>query len=178
MDFENWMNGPFLDDLMTKSWNRYMPRELVAKYHERELYGQFRDAYLVDLKKQYVAFQKESYQKKQVWGFTLTTNKVDDEQALKDAVIKLMTQTSCPIAEGQAFLEYTKDGKPHIHGYYTRAKGCRIYAKIFTRSWPLWDESKKHGKGHQGGWHQKINSDQYKDYAAAEGRQIYPVPNV
>lgn len=67
-------------------------------------------------------------------------------------------------------LEHTDAGTPHIHGVYTTPSGRRIATKYFQRYWPLWDEKKKMGHGHQGGYHQKArSSESYAAYLEKEG---------
>lgn len=67
-------------------------------------------------------------------------------------------------------LEHTEQGTPHIHGVYKTPSGRRIAAKYFQRYWPLWDEKKKLGNGHQGGYHQKArHTESYAAYLEKEG---------
>lgn len=70
-------------------------------------------------------------------------------------------------------LEHTEKGTPHIHGVYKTPSGRRIAAKYFNRYWPLWDEKKKMGNGHQGGYHQKArHGESYAAYMDKEGSII------
>jgi hypothetical protein len=113
----------------------------------------------------------------QKYAFTLTTNVTNDnwvqaEQDMIQASYKLYSQTTCTIVDGDCYLEYTKDGRPHIHGWYQTENGGRVYAKVFGRIWKLWDEDKKQGKGHQGGFHEKVKSLHYEQYASAEERKV------
>lgn len=110
------------------------------------------------------------------YAFTLTSNVMVEEEKIVNAVCKILSQQTCPVVEAEAYLEYTKAGIPHIHGWYKCDKGHRIYQKIFKRYWPLWDESKKVGEGHQGGYHKVMKSNKYRGYQAAEGRKVYPAP--
>lgn len=118
------------------------------------------------------------------YAFTLTTDITDPEQfkSVEEQMIfatsKILAQQTCPVLEAEAYLEYQASGAPHIHGWYKCNKGHRIYQKIFKRYWPLWDESKKRGKGHQGGYHCIMKTNQYRDYQAAEGRKIFPVSEI
>jgi len=67
-------------------------------------------------------------------------------------------------------LEHTEQGTPHIHGMYKTPSGRRISSKYFKRYWTLWDETKKMGHGHQGGYHQKSRShESYTAYLEKEG---------
>jgi len=67
-------------------------------------------------------------------------------------------------------VEYTDNMVPHIHGVYTAPHGRRILQKYFHRYWKLWDEKKKMGHGHQGGYHAKArHSESYSAYMAKEG---------
>jgi len=114
----------------------------------------------------------------QKYAFTLTTNKhcddwVAEEQAMIQACHKLYSQTTCKIKEGSCYLEYTNNGRPHIHGWYQTENGGRVYAKVFMRLWSLWDEDKPmKPKGHQGGFHEKVKSLNYEAYAAADERLV------
>lgn len=74
-------------------------------------------------------------------------------------------------------LEHTEQGTPHIHGVYRTASGRRLAAKYFKRYWPLWDETKPMGNGHQGGYHQKARHNQsYAAYLLKEGDVISSDP--
>lgn len=107
------------------------------------------------------------------FAFTFTTNKMPSEiqTEMIDSCHKLYRQQSCPIVEGEAYLEYTKEGRPHIHGWYETADGGRVFAKVFQRCWPYWKEER--GKTmFAGGFHEEMRTDRYRGYASAEGRVI------
>ena len=128
-------------------------------------------------KKEWTELQQSKIKKSQKYAFTFTTNAhCDDwiaaEQDMIKACHKLYSQTSCTIVQGDCYLEYTSDGRPHVHGWYQTESGGRVYAKVFERIWKIWDESKKQGKGFQGGFHEKVKSLQYEKYASAEERKI------
>jgi len=128
-------------------------------------------------KKEWTALQEAKIKKSTKYAFTFTTNAHNDdwvqaEQDMIKACHKLYTQTTCTIAQGDAYLEYTHDGRPHIHGWYQTESGGRVYAKVFERIWKIWDEDKRQGKGHQGGFHERVKSLNYEKYAAAEERWI------
>lgn len=137
--------------------------------------------YLADNLAEYLKWLEQKVGKKREYAFTLTSNQTDPEkfatveEEMIIAVGKILTQQTCPVLEAEAYLEYCKDGKPHIHGWYRCDKGHRIYQKIFKRYWPLWNEDKKAGSGSIGGYHKEMQSNKYKDYASAEGRKIFPV---
>lgn len=106
------------------------------------------------------------------YAFTLTTN-LDSttREELLFAVEKLFrngrTYKNEPIKRGAYCVEYTDAGRPHIHGVYTTGSERRITAKSFNRAWKLWDEKKKQGNGHQGGYHSLCtNSQKYSEYIA------------
>lgn len=66
--------------------------------------------------------------------------------------------------------EKTEKGVPHIHGIYSTISGRRISNKYWQRYWPLWDEKKKMGYGHQGGYHAKArHGESYAAYMEKEG---------
>lgn len=111
---------------------------------------------------------------KKRFAFTLTTNGNDrakDQRELCYAVHKLFLQKTCPIEEGGAWLEYTEQGRPHIHGWYQTETGGRVYAKVFARAWPLWKEKRGQTK-FGGGFHEEMKSERYLNYASAEGREV------
>lgn len=112
--------------------------------------------------------------KYKIYAYTLTTNGNDvaeEEQKLCEAVEKLFRQKSVPIQQGEAYLEYTEQGRPHIHGWYETEDGGRIFAKIFKRCWSLWGETRGHTR-FAGGYHEEMKTNRYKNYASAEGRVI------
>lgn len=116
------------------------------------------------------------YKKVRYYAFTLTTNgdNVEEEETnLREATQKLYTQQSCPVKEGAAFLEYTEQGRPHIHGWYRTESGGRIFAKIFRRCWSLWGE--KPGRTQfRGGYHEEVKSlERFAGYSSAEGRLVF-----
>lgn len=114
------------------------------------------------------------YKPRKTYAFTLTTN--GDDQALEEeklcmAAEKLFRQESVPVAKGEAYLEYTEAGRPHIHGWYETVDGGRIFLKIFKRCWPLWGE--KPGRTQfAGGYHEVMKTNRYIGYANSEGRLV------
>lgn len=134
--------------------------------------------YLIDHVKEFEAFALKLDKHKDWYAFTLTTNEIDKilwpniENAMKQAAHKILTQLSQPVVAGAAYLEYQDSGAPHIHGYYHLNEGKRIYPKTFKRYWPLWNEAKRLGLGHVGGYHKLMSSGSYKDYAGAEERLV------
>lgn len=113
------------------------------------------------------------------YAFTFTTGaKADDfarvEDELVEAALKLFRQESVPLKEGEAYLEYGEDGRPHVHGWYKTTDGGRIFSKVFHRAWPEWAE--KRGKTKfAGGYHEEMKSDRYVGYANSEGRLVASV---
>lgn len=111
---------------------------------------------------------------KKTFAFTLTTNGDDvavEETKLINAVYKLYTQQTVPVSEGEAYLEYTEQGRPHIHGWYMTCDGGRIFSKVFQRCWELWGE-KRGQTQFRGGYHEEMKSNRYRGYASAEGRKV------
>lgn len=140
----------------------------------------FVDEFTNKMMPRYRKYIEDEQKKEQRYAFTITTNAPLNgypkaEEEMKTAVIKLFAQKSQEILEGAAYLEYTSKGAPHIHGWYQIQGGGRIYAKNFKRVWGLWDETKKHGAGFQGGYHAKLKDDRYVGYASAEDRLIVKV---
>jgi len=118
-------------------------------------------------------FRKEHSRIPKQYAFTFTTNlsKEQIETDMLDACYRLYKQQTVPVAEGEAYLEYTKEGRPHIHGWYETEDGGRIFSKIFKRCWPTWGETQ--GKTQfTGGYHEQMKTNRYKGYAAAEDRVI------
>lgn len=73
-------------------------------------------------------------------------------------------------SHGAYVVEMTEVGTPHIHGVYKTPSGRRISSKYFQRYWKLWDEKKRMGHGHQGGYHQKArHAESYSAYMSKEG---------
>jgi len=168
--------------LQLDKWKREDPEwyEALIKYA-----GQNPSSYDVTncivYNKKFAAWNSERIKRKikasQKYAFTLTTNANNDdwiqaEQDMIQAAHKLFTQTTCTIQEGESYLEYTHNGRPHIHGWYQTENGGRVYAKVFERIWKIWDEDKRQGKGHQGGFHEKVKSLNYERYASAEERKV------
>lgn len=111
---------------------------------------------------------------KKLFAFTLTTNgddKAEEEEKLCVAATKLFHQESVPVARGEAYLEYTEAGRPHVHGWYETVDGGRIFSKVFKRCWPLWGE-KSGKKQFAGGYHEEMKTNRYIGYASAEGRMV------
>lgn len=111
--------------------------------------------------------------KRKQYAFTLTTNKSKEEieTTMIESCYKLYKQQTCPIREGEAYLEYTEEGRPHIHGWYETEDGGRVFAKVFARCWPAWKEKRGQTK-FAGGYHEQMKTNRYKGYASAEGRVI------
>lgn len=107
------------------------------------------------------------------YAFTFTTNKSKEEiqTTMIESCYKLYKQQTCPILEGEAYLEYTEEGRPHIHGWYETVDGGRVFAKVFARCWPAWKEKRGQTK-FAGGYHEQMKTNRYKGYASAEGRVI------
>lgn len=109
------------------------------------------------------------------FAFTLTKSPDDPytEFDMIKAVRKVMSQKSCPVKSYAWYLEYgdsEKQTHPHIHGLYETETQGRIEAKHFKRAWPIWDEKSKLGRGHRGGYHRPVRSEEgYKDYIKKDG---------
>jgi len=107
------------------------------------------------------------------YAFTFTTNKTKEEieEEMIRSAHKLFRQQTVPIREGAAYLEYTEEGRPHIHGWYETQDGGRVFAKVFARCWSAWKEKRGVTK-FAGGYHEQMKTNRYKGYASAEGRVI------
>lgn len=108
------------------------------------------------------------------FAFTFTTNlntQLEIQQEMCFAAYKLFLQNTTPVEEGEVFLEYTKEGRPHLHGWYVTKDGGRIFAKTFRRCWKYWGE-KDRQKRFAGGFHEEMKTNRYKGYASAEGRKV------
>lgn len=115
--------------------------------------------------------EAEAAKKRKQFAFTLTTNETDVTSEICSAAHKVFAQKTVPVRQGEAYLEYTKEGRPHIHGWYETENGGRIFSKVFHRCWPLWQEKRGQTK-FGGGFHEEIKTSRYKDYASCEGRVI------
>lgn len=111
--------------------------------------------------------------KSKQYAFTFTTNKSKEEieREMIRSCYKLFRQTTVPIREGGAYLEYTEEGRPHIHGWYETEDGGRVFAKVFRRCWPAWSEKDRQTR-FAGGYHEEMKVNRYKSYASAEERVI------
>lgn len=104
------------------------------------------------------------------FAFTLTKSPDDDltELDMIKAVRKIMSQKSCPVKKYAWYLEYGDPElklHPHIHGLYETESSGRIEAKHWKRSWKIWDEKHKLGRGFRGGYHRPVRSEEgYSDY--------------
>lgn len=83
----------------------------------------------------------------------------DTEEDMISAMEKIVSQQTCPVEKYAWYLEYTDAGTPHIHFIYQTTSGGRIHAKVFKRYWKQWDEKRRLGKGHQGGYHSHVESE-------------------
>lgn len=108
------------------------------------------------------------------FAFTFTTNEdpgLQSQEKMTMAAFRLFNQQTTPVREGRVFLEYTEEGRPHLHGWYVTETGGRIFAKTFKRCWDLWGET-KNLKRFAGGYHEEMKSERYTEYASAEGRWV------
>lgn len=128
---------------------------------------------MAEMTQQHTMHLRLSHKPKKTFAFTLTTNKQgkEVENEMVFATHRIYMQNTTPIEEGAAYLEYTEEGRPHIHGWYKTEDGGRVFSKTFKRCWPTWGEKRGHTK-FAGGFHEEMKSDRYKDYAAAEDRVI------
>lgn len=132
-----------------------------------------RCAKMVEMAEKHTAHMYEHRKLHKKYAFTFTTN-LEKEQIQADMIDschRLFRQQTVPIEEGEAYLEYTKEGRPHIHGWYETRDGGRVFAKIFQRCWSYWKEERGKTK-FAGGMHEEMKSDRYKAYSSAEGRVI------
>lgn len=108
------------------------------------------------------------------FAFTFTTNKdtkMEVQQEMCCSAWKLFLQKTTPVVEGEVYLEYTEQGRPHLHGWYVTEDGGRIFAKVFHRCWPPWGEKARQTK-FAGGYHELMKTNRYKGYASSEARLI------
>lgn len=111
---------------------------------------------------------------KKTYAFTFTTNlntKLEVQQEMCSSAWKLFQQRTTPVAEGEVYLEYTEEGRPHLHGWYVTEDGGRIFAKTFHRCWPAWGEKARQSR-FAGGFHELMKTNRYKGYASTEGRLV------
>jgi len=94
----------------------------------------------------------------------------ETEEDMIRAMHKIMEQKTCPVQKYAWYVEHTDAGLPHIHFIYQTTTGGRIHAKVFKRYWKQWDEKRKLGKGHQGGYHRFVESETaYLEYIEKDG---------
>lgn len=108
------------------------------------------------------------------FAFTFTTNqdtKLEIQQEMCSSAWKLFQQRTTPVAEGQVYLEYTGEDRPHLHGWYETESGGRIFAKTFHRCWKYWGEKARQTK-FAGGFHERMKTPRYLEYASSEGRLV------
>lgn len=112
--------------------------------------------------------------KQKTFAFTFTTNsntKLEIQKEMCHSAYKLFLQKTTPVEEGEVYLEYTEEGRPHLHGWYQTQDGGRIFAKVFRRCWPQWGEKDRQTR-FAGGYHEEMKTNRYKGYASAEGRLV------
>lgn len=112
--------------------------------------------------------------RKKKWAFTFTTNldtKLEVQKEMCYSAWKLFLQKTTPVEEGKVYLEYTEEGRPHLHGWYATEHGGRVFAKTIRRCWPTWGE-KARQKHFVGGYHEEMKTDRYEEYSSAEGRLV------
>lgn len=117
---------------------------------------------------------KKTHKKSKQFAFTFTTNqdtKLEIQKEMIESAWKLFNQKTVPVKEGEVYLEYTLEGRPHLHGWYETEDGGRIFAKIFNRVWPSWKEKKGFTR-FPGGYHEVMKTNRYKGYAEAENRLV------
>jgi len=93
--------------------------------------------------------------------FTLTygdqyASPEEAKRAMNTAIERLTRYYKDEIIEFHAVGEYTKAGRPHIHGWYHLDCGRKITDKNFKRAYPPWNPKKKLGRGFEGGHHATI----------------------
>lgn len=126
------------------------------------------------VEKQLIHEKKEHYKKHKTYAFTFTTNQNTKEEIQKEmceSAWRLLNQKTTPVVEGQVYLEYTEEGRPHLHGWYKTESGGRIFAKTFKRCWQFWGEKNRMTK-FPGGYHEEMKTDRYLEYASSEGRLV------
>lgn len=112
------------------------------------------------------------------YAFTFTTNAdtgLEEQKTMCEAAYRLFAQKTTPVKQGEVYLEYTEQKRPHLHGWYETESGGRIFAKTFHRCWPRWGEKARQTK-FAGGFHERMKTERYKDYSSAEGRLIVSKP--
>jgi len=175
--------GPFLDK--TPIWTEWTNTNLIPGYMELDEYFATIDEsvrpkgiyaqskYIIEHLAEVKKFFESKTKKMTKYAFTLTSARPDvTDEEMRQAAYKIMTQTTCPVLQGAAYLEHHESGKPHVHGWYHLEGGTMIYTKIFKRYWSEWDPKTPIGSGFKGGYHSVMASDKYKNYAAADEDKI------
>lgn len=107
------------------------------------------------------------------YAFTFTTplDTLEEQKAMCEAAYRLFQQRSTPVLQGQIYLEYTEQKRPHLHGWYETVDGGRIFAKVFRRCWPRWGEKARQTQ-FAGGYHEKMKTERYIGYSSSEERIV------
>lgn len=138
---------------------------------------QQRAAAMLEDAREHMEHMRQSHPKpkpKKKYAFTLTTNLNSELEIQKEmcySAWKLFLQNTTPVEEGEVYLEYTEERRPHLHGWYVCRDGGRIFAKTFRRCWTYWGE-KATQKKFAGGYHEEMKTERYKGYSSSEGRLI------
>lgn len=122
----------------------------------------------------YLRQEHPAPKKLNIYAFTFTTNldtKLEVQKEMCYSAWKLLQQKTTPVKEGKVYLEYTDQGRPHLHGWYATESGGRIFAKTFRRCWPTWGEKERQTK-FAGGYHELRKSERYEEYSSSEGRLV------
>lgn len=97
------------------------------------------------------------------WEFTLTYspkehgwNSDQAKETMRSAIERLTRYYREEIEEFHAVGELTQSGQPHVHAWYRLDGGRRITTKSFRRAYPIWNERRKLGRGHEGGHHEPV----------------------
>lgn len=156
----------FLDFNMDVSNNKIAGYERYCYYKET----------VIPRMEQHFLHSKQFHSRENIkqFAFTFTTNSdlgLEIQQEMCSSAWKLFQQNTNPVEEGQVYLEYTEQGRPHLHGWYECRDGGRIFAKTFRRCWRYWGEKERQTR-FAGGFHEQMKTNRYKNYASDEGRLV------
>lgn len=159
-----------------REWNDNDMKQIEAAKLHGEMWTAHIGAVVIPRCREFTEHCKRYHTEKprKTFAFTFTTNlntQLEVQKEMCFAAYKLFLQNTTPVEEGEVFLEYTEEGRPHLHGWYVTVDGGRIFAKTFRRCWSYWGE-KDRQKRFAGGFHEEMKTNRYKGYASAEGRKV------
>lgn len=162
--YYKWVIGCNCPECYAEKVNYYKGNQLVLQSWSTRTSHFIKQKEIYDIRQQRAEHLANSQALQQQLGpreFTLTYGDhfADEEEAkrvMTRAVDRLTRYYKDELIEFHAVGEYTKAGRPHVHGWYHLEGGLKITDKNFRRAYPPWNPKKKLGRGHEGGHHATI----------------------